>query len=34
MTLPPRIDRKATVTGIVARVQGELQVVAEGVEVR
>lgn len=34
MTLPPRIDRTARVTGLVARVQGELQIVAEGVEIR
>lgn len=34
MTLPPRIDRTARVTGVVARVEGELQVVAEGIEVR
>jgi RecJ-like exonuclease len=34
MTLPARLDRTARVTGMVARVQGELQVVAEGVEIR
>ncbi|MBA4371591.1 MAG: hypothetical protein C0402_01875, partial [Thermodesulfovibrio sp.] len=28
MTLPPRIDKNAKVTGVVAQVQGELQVVA------
>lgn len=34
MTLPPRLDKTARVTGIVARVEGELQVIAEGVEIR
>lgn len=34
MTLPPRMNKQATVTGIVYPVQGELQVIAEGVEVR
>ncbi len=34
MALPPRMNRKAKVTGIVYPVQGELQVIAEGVEVR
>ena len=34
MTLPPRINKTAKVTGIVYPVQGELQVIAEGVEVR
>jgi hypothetical protein len=34
MTLPPRMNKTAKVTGIVYPVQGELQVIAEGVEVR
>ena len=34
MTLPPRMYKTAKVTGIVYPVQGELQVIAEGVEVR
>jgi hypothetical protein len=34
MTLPPRINKTAKVTGIVYPVQGELQIIAEGVEVR
>jgi hypothetical protein len=34
MTLPPRMNKKAKVTGIVYPVQGELQVIAEGVEIR
>ncbi|MBI5848489.1 MAG: DNA-binding protein [Nitrospirae bacterium] len=34
MTIPPRMNKKATVTGIVYPVQGELQIVAEGVDVR
>ena len=34
MTLPPRLNKTAKVTGIVYPVQGELQVIAEGVEVR
>lgn len=34
MTIPPRMNKQAKVTGIVYPVQGELQIVAEGVEVR
>jgi len=34
MTLPPRMNKTAKVTGIVYPVQGELQVIAEGIEVR
>lgn len=34
MSLPPRINKKAKVTGIVLPVQGELQVVAQGIELR
>lgn len=34
MTIPPRMNKQAKVTGIVYPVQGELQVIAEGVEVR
>jgi hypothetical protein len=34
MTIPPRMNKSAKVTGIVYPVQGELQVIAEGVEVR
>jgi len=34
MTVPPRMNKSAKVTGIVYPVQGELQVIAEGVEVR
>jgi len=34
MTLPPRMNKKAKVTGIVYPVQGELQVIAHGVEIR
>ncbi|MHB8881297.1 MAG: OB-fold nucleic acid binding domain-containing protein [Thermodesulfovibrionales bacterium] len=34
MTLPPRLDKTARVTGTVARVQGELQLIAEGLEIR
>ncbi|MBI5100749.1 MAG: DNA-binding protein [Nitrospirae bacterium] len=34
MTLPPRMDKEAKVTGTVYPAQGELQVAAEGVEVR
>lgn len=34
MTMPPRMNKKARVTGIVYPVQGELQIVAQGVEVR
>jgi uncharacterized protein YdeI (BOF family) len=34
MTVPPRMNKPAKVTGIVYPVQGELQVIAEGVEVR
>jgi hypothetical protein len=34
MTVPPRMNRSATVTGTVYPVQGELQILAEGVEVR
>ena len=34
MTLPPRMNKSAKVTGIIYPVQGELQVIAEGVEVR
>jgi len=34
MTIPPRMNKAAKVTGIVYPVQGELQIIAEGVEVR
>jgi hypothetical protein len=34
MTIPPRMNKSAKVTGIVYPVQGELHVIAEGVEVR
>lgn len=34
LTLPPRMNKTARVTGIVYPVKGELQVVAQGVEVR
>lgn len=34
MTVPPRMNKTAKVTGIVYPVQGELQIIAEGVEVR
>ena len=34
MTVPPRMNRDAKVTGIVYPVQGELQVIAQGVEIR
>ena len=34
MTIPPRMQKQARVTGIVYPVRGELQVIAEGVEVR
>lgn len=34
MTLPPRMNKTAKVTGVVSLVQGELQIIAEGVEVR
>jgi len=34
MTIPPRMNKGAKVTGIVHPVQGQLQVIAEGVEVR
>lgn len=34
MTVPPSMNRTAKVTGIVYPVQGELQIIAEGVEVR
>jgi hypothetical protein len=34
MTLPPRMNKTAKVTGIVYPVQGELQIIAEGVEVK
>ena len=34
MTLPPRLNKTAKVTGIVYPVEGELQVIAERVEVR
>lgn len=34
MTVPPRMNKTAKVTGVVYPVQGELQIVAEGVEVR
>lgn len=34
MTIPPRMNKTAKVTGIVYPVQGQLQVIAEGVEVK
>lgn len=34
MTLPPRMNKTARVTGLVYPVQGELQVIAKGIEVR
>jgi uncharacterized protein YdeI (BOF family) len=34
MTVPPRMNKKALVTGIVYPVQDQLQIIAEGVEVR
>lgn len=34
MLLPPRMNKTAKVTGIVYPVQGELQVIAQGIEVR
>lgn len=34
MSIPPRMNKKAKVTGTVHAVQGELQIIAEGVEVR
>lgn len=34
MTIPPRMNKQAKVTGIVYPVQGELQIAAEGVEIR
>lgn len=34
ITLPPRMNKTAKVTGIAYPVQGELQIIAEGVEVR
>lgn len=34
MSLPPRMNKSATVTGTVYPVRGELQIIAEGVEVR
>lgn len=34
MTIPPRMNKLAKVTGTVYPVQGELQVIAQGVEVR
>ncbi len=34
MTVPPRMNKGAKVTGIVYPVQGQLQLIAEGVEVR
>ena len=34
MTVPPRMNRNAKVTGIVYPVQGELQIIAQGVEIR
>ncbi len=34
MTMPPRMNKGAKVTGTVYPVQGQLQVIAEGVEVR
>jgi hypothetical protein len=34
MTLPPRMNKTAKVTGIVYPVEGQLQVIAQGVEVK
>ena len=34
MTLPPRMNKTAKVTGVVYPVEGQLQVIAQGVEVR
>lgn len=34
MTIPPRMNKLAKVTGTVYPVQGELQIIASGVEVR
>lgn len=34
MSIPPRMNKTAKVTGIVYPVQGELQVIAQGVEIR
>lgn len=34
MTMPPKMNKVAKVTGIVYPVQGELQIIAQGVEVR
>lgn len=34
MTLPPRMNKAVKVSGVVYPVQGELQVIAKGVEVR
>lgn len=34
MTMPPRMNKTAKVMGIVYPVQGELQIIAQGVEVR
>lgn len=34
MTLPPRMNKTARVTGVVYPVEGQLQVIAQGVEVR
>lgn len=34
MTMPPRMNKTAKVTGVVYPMQGELQIIAEGVEVK
>ncbi|MDH4233158.1 MAG: DNA-binding protein [Nitrospirota bacterium] len=34
MTLPPRMNKTAKVTGVVYPVEGQLQVIAQGVEVK
>ena len=34
LTVPPRLNKSARVTGIVYPVQGELQIIAQGVEIR
>ncbi len=34
MTMPPKMNKIAKVTGVVYPVQGELQIIAEGVEVK